>query len=110
MKWFSLFFSLYFFTLSCFPCNDSEHEHIGQTKGTNSYFSSSNNFPEHKHCEDTCSPFCGCQCCSVIFAFRMIEAVEFQKTSIFDQKSLFPDHCLWLKDVVIGIDHPPQLV
>lgn len=108
MKWFSFCFSLYLLTLSCLPCKDSEHEHVGPSNSTSAYFATSNGMPAHSHCEDACSPFCGCQCCSVTCTFRAIEAFELWKPAIVEQKQGFAVSPIWLKGVSISIDHPPQ--
>ncbi|CAG0984766.1 hypothetical protein ANRL2_02723 [Anaerolineae bacterium] len=110
MKWFCPIFCLYLLTLSCLPCTDGEHDHTAHNTGTTTFFTTSGSSSEHSHCNDRCSPMCGCQCCSVIFTVRQPATFEFQKFEITGQKRVFPDRLLWVKDVIPAIDHPPQLV
>ncbi len=110
MKWFCHIFSLYLLTLSCLPCSDGGHDHVRQAAGTPAHFTSANSFPEHTQCDDTCSPFCGCHCCSVTFTIRLLPAFEFQKITLLGKKRIFPNLSFRVNDVALAIEHPPQLV
>jgi hypothetical protein len=63
VKWISTILSIMFLLLSCLPCADMEGNDFSQTlveKSTS----------EHNQENDTCSPFCICNCCSSqVFAF-----------------------------------------
>ena len=110
MKWFCQIFSLYLLTLSCLPCSDGEHEHNGQTTGTTTCFTSANNYSDHENCQDTCSPVCGCHCCSVSFTVRTYPEFSLQKMALPVEKQIFPCYSFYVNDVALAIDHPPQFV
>lgn len=111
MNWFCHIFSLYLFTLSCFPCNDGEHGH-GQNVGNPiqlSYTTDEHGCPQHRHCNDLCSPLCGCNCCTSIFIFQEMAVLTFKKPQPFGEKQVFPEGIFPVKDMAFAIDHPPQL-
>ena len=111
MKWFAQIFSLYLLVLSCVPCNDGEHGH-GQSTGNPVQISASTDqhgCPQHQHCDDSCSPLCGCHCCSAVFVFQKTTVLTAPCISVSDKKLRFPDYSFWIKDMAFAIDHPPQL-
>lgn len=61
MKNFWLFFSVFLFSLSVYPCSDNEeYETITKTE-----ISKNNNQEKHSHESEQCTPFCTCACCGV---------------------------------------------
>ncbi len=113
MRLVALFMALYLSILACVPCSDGEHNHAEQQDPGVAAYAYSNaplNSHPHQQCNDTCSPFCGCHCCSVNFTLRapaVFSAVP-RKAEFSNQR--FPDLEARTKDVSIAIDHPPQLV
>lgn len=111
MKWFCHIFSLYLLTLSCLPCSDGDHDHVGQSSGmTVIYVTSGNGYPSHEQCNDVCSPFCGCHCCTTYYTIRALPAFAFQKDVLIGGKTIFSALFCLVKDAAFAIDHPPQLV
>lgn len=111
MKWFCPIFSLYLLVLSCLPCNDGEHGH-GQSAANPVQISASTDqhgCPQHQQCDDSCSPLCGCHCCSAVFVFQKTTALIAPRSFVSGKKHLFPDRCFLVKDMAFAIDHPPQL-
>jgi hypothetical protein len=110
MKWFCYLFSAYVFVLTCFPCNDGEHGHGMLEPGQTTFAAAPVHPADHQACDDLCSPFCTCACCgSTLQVAQSVFDFTITAAPILVSKRLFPDHSLWLKDVVIAIDHPPQL-
>jgi hypothetical protein len=96
MRYLIVIFCIYLCGLSAIPCTDGDsHEHHAKTEsGTSS--------DPHDH-EDTCPPFCSCNCCGVTVAFLTFEVFTINKPIIanptipvFDQTavSLF-NHSIW---------------
>ncbi|MFN4254417.1 MAG: DUF6660 family protein [Saprospiraceae bacterium] len=111
MKWFAQIFAVYILFLSCLPCNDGEHGH-GQSAASPVQISVSTDehgCPQHRHCNDLCSPLCGCQCCSTIFVFQKIAVFTFKQPQPIGEKQIFPEGIFPVKDMAFAIDHPPQL-
>lgn len=108
-KWFAQIFALYLFVLSCIPCNDGDHAH-GQNTGNQSTVISGGHCGNHHHnCNDLCSPFCGCNCCTSIFIFQKMAVLTFKKPQPFGEKQVFPEGIFQVKDMAFAIDRPPQL-
>lgn len=59
MKLLTILFSIYIITLSCLPCADAEITIGKETASLHIDTKSSTD----THLEDTCSPFCICNCC-----------------------------------------------
>lgn len=58
-------FCVYLLALACLPCSDGEHGHEIQTVDRGwSLSTDGHSNQEHEDCEDLCSPFCICSCCS----------------------------------------------
>lgn len=111
MKWFAQIFSLYLLVLSCLPCNDGEHGH-GQSTGNPVQISASTDqhgCPQHEHCNDLCSPLCGCHCCSAVFVFQKMTALAAPRIFVLVKKQPFAAPDFVVKDMAFAIDHPPQL-
>lgn len=111
MKWFAQIFSAYLMVLSCVPCNDGEHGH-GQSVGNPvqiSVLTDDQGCPQHRHCNDLCSPLCGCHCCTSIFIFQKMAVLTFKEPQPIGEKQVFPEGIFPVKDMAFAIDHPPQL-
>ena len=112
MKWFCHIFGLYLLALSCLPCSDGEHVHT-QNLSNNpiqvNYTTDEHGCPQHRHCNDLCSPLCGCQCCSSIFFFQKTVVFASEKSQLFPEKQIFAETNFSVKDMAFAIDHPPQL-
>lgn len=104
-------FSLYLIALSCLPCRDVADSHAA-TIGTNTtiYVISGKGSPAHEHCDDNCSPFCGCHCCTTVYTVKAFPALAFHKVALIGKKTVFPNLSCMVNDVALAIDHPPQLV
>lgn len=112
MRFFCFTFSLYLLVLSCIPCSDSEHAHsqnVSKNLVQINFSSDEHGCPQHRHCDDSCSPLCGCNCCTSIFIFQKITVFTFQKPQPSDEKQVFPEAIFLVKDMAFAIDHPPQL-
>lgn len=112
VKWFYQTLALYFFVLSCLPCNDGEHGHA-QSPGAPavqiSFSADEHGCSGHEHCNDFCSPLCGCHCCSAVFTFQQRVVLSFAKIDILESTRVFPENTVPLQDMAFAIDHPPQL-
>lgn len=60
MKIVNYIFSIYLIMLSCLPCADME---IGSPMDSSKEITSKNENHSHDKDNDTCSPFCVCNCC-----------------------------------------------
>ena len=108
MKWFSRFFALYLLALSCIPCSDGDHQHVPAQTG--SALVTGGDPAPHDQCNDVCSPFCGCQCCTTVYTIRAYTALPLHKVTLALTKQVFPHLVFRVDDVALAIDHPPQLV
>lgn len=59
MRFFTITISFYILVVSLLPCGDMSECH----ENTKVSFSASTNHDNHKHDNETCSPFCICSCC-----------------------------------------------
>ena len=114
MKVFACLFTLYLFALSCMPCSDGEHAHEREANitsaGAVSFSSDEHGCPRHRHCNDLCSPFCSCHCCSVIFVIQKITPLTAaEKNELSNVRRVFPDTQVFIQETAFSIDHPPQL-
>ncbi|MBN8680509.1 MAG: hypothetical protein J0M29_19945 [Chitinophagales bacterium] len=111
MKWFAQIFSLYLLVLSCLPCNDGEHGHGQNTTNPVQIAANADEHgcPQHRHCDDSCTPLCGCHCCSAIFIFKKTVVFAFQEPQPRGAKRVFPESIFQVKDMAFAIDRPPQL-
>lgn len=110
MKWFCRIFSLYLLVLSCLPCSDGDHKHAVQQGSRITYLASNAGHPSHERCNDTCSPFCTCQCCTTHYTVRNYSSLTFEKVVLLSKKAEFPALACRVRDVALAVDHPPQLV
>ncbi len=111
MKFFAQIFSMYLLVLSCLPCNDGEHGHEKDAANPIQFSVSSDEHgcPQHQHCDDSCTPLCGCHCCSAVFVFQKTTALTAPWAFVLGKKHLFSFRNFLVKDMAFAIDHPPQL-
>ena len=106
MKLLNLLFSIYIIALSCMPCADAE---INIGNKTASIYTETN-LPLDKHHDDTCSPFCICNCCHWNGFYKTIDYADItvgikiatEKTTIEYTSTLFSNfrNSIW---------QPPQI-
>jgi hypothetical protein len=81
MRFLNIIFSFYIIALSIMPCTDiaacdhEEYENMGIAHPEE----------DHENCEDTCSPFCACNCCGITIAFSVIEPFNIEPLVISEK-------------------------
>lgn len=106
MKRLALLLPVYFLILACMPCADMD-ESMGDT-GQASITKSTNQ--DHDSDNETCSPFCSCNCCGQQRASQQKSTSVtnlFIITSVIKQTSV---QSFSLQNVLHQIWQPPQLV
>ena len=108
MKWLNFLLSIYITALSCLPCTDVKTNI--ETNSTIELTSNENNH-NHSHEEDTCPPFCECNCCGAqVLNYTPLLTFEFPIVfkSIKQKESFYTSN---LSSNFFGsIWQPPQLV
>ncbi|TNE82424.1 MAG: hypothetical protein EP332_00680 [Bacteroidetes bacterium] len=65
MKFITGIFAIYLMLLAIVPCTDT-HSDLGHEDETSWHITDQD---QHNHGDESCSPFCTCQCCSVHVTF-----------------------------------------
>lgn len=113
MKFLTILFSIYIMLVSCLPCTDG-NENIGcdaivSVDSNDSDFNSHSSH-EHHH-EDTCPPFCICNCCGAqILTLNKIEFFEFPFFSVLYQEKVIFYILNYSNSLAKTIWQPPQFV
>jgi hypothetical protein len=103
MKFLFFFLGCYLLALSCLPCGDSNEQEIKEAITI-----SETNEEQHDDCDETCTPFCACACCSVSPFFNPIGKIQVVKT-ILQQPQYFHAKETGLSEVLSSIWQPPKI-
>ena len=108
MRFFAFMLSIVVLVLSCMPCADAVGGCIGshQTITASQAHNQANGFDP---CNDNCSPFCSCSCCSgfTITNYVVLAPGQFVATFKPDyNKYLFAE----IPDISFPVWQPPQIV
>jgi hypothetical protein len=104
VKWTSTILSIVFLLLSCLPCADKD-ETFSSLKV--SEYSSS----KQHHDNDTCSPFCVCNCCGTqSVAYNAIYNFDFVLYKKIVDKQLPEYKSVFISNFLGSIWQPPQIV
>lgn len=101
MKWFSYIFAAYIFVLSFAPCGD--HYDCGEQHNHEMAVEIHTN---HEHEIETCSPFCVCNCCSVLVTPGQVTIFSLVVSS--PPKPVSPFTLAAVTKIPLPIWQPPQ--
>lgn len=110
MKWLNIILSIYLIILSCMPCTD-DVVNVDVSNSSHSELTLNHENHSHDDKEDTCPPFCICNCCGIqVMTYSAIVTFDFP----FTFKKIQPKHTFYkstLSSSFFGrIWQPPQLV
>ncbi|TAJ47377.1 MAG: hypothetical protein EPO58_15870 [Chitinophagaceae bacterium] len=107
MKRLTTLLPIYFLILACMPCVDTDGSNM--ITGQASITSSHSQDQDHDNNNETCPPFCSCNCCGqrapaqrVVYTSSPIETLTIVKQAALQSFSL--------QNVLQQIWQPPQLV
>lgn len=107
MKYFWLLFSFLLFTLSVYPCSDSEE---CKTKSITE-ISESTSHTTHHHETEQCPPFCSCACCGINVFQSQNQIYSFKKDLVlYNQKDKISFYSfIYNKKIADTIWQPPKI-
>ena len=90
--------------VSCLPCSDA----TGYDAKAEVKISSSSTNQEHKHPNESCTPFCTCSCCAASVFYSPVSKMQGKKI-IFQLEKYSPQNITFNSEDHYSIWQPPKL-
>ena len=106
MKWISFLLLTLLLFLTAIPCDDAIAEEAS-ISSENIVTIPDQDHPDHSHQEDTCTPFCTCNCCQTHSSFPLVLVKSEYNLKIKKHKPVIYNKLLSAR-IVDSIWRPPQ--